>query len=169
MSERWFQIFLVFTCGISLGCSAFAGNDGSPKCESALRTFPDNLPVVLNDPRSGLLLYVESDNRHMAAITRDGKILWHRNLFEGLKGAPPPYILPGEAPPSRAEQQRRVRAYLERLTVDRIGPVPDCAVHSIDHEMAPPFRGHYIQLGSGNHLSYLLDAKTGDIIVDMIN
>ena len=152
-----------------LGHLAYAGDTGIPKCGSWPEPFPANQAFVFNDPRSGLILYVESDHRHMAAVTHDGKLLWHRNLFEGLKGAPPPYQLPDEPTISRAEGEKRVRAVLAHLTIDSIGPVPDCAMKAVDHDMALPFRGHYIRAGSGTHMTYLLDAKTGDIIVDIIN
>ena len=168
MSAR-FQVLLVLTFGMLLGCPTHAGDTGLPKCGSWPEPFAANQPYVFKDPRSGLMLYVESDNRHMAAITRDGRLLWHRNLFEGLKGAPPPYQLPDEPPISTAEGQKRVRAYLARLTIDSIGPVPDCAMNGIDHDRAPPFHGYYIRAGSGTHMTYLLDANTGDIVVDMIN
>ena len=168
MSER-FQVLLIFTYGMVLGFQAHAGDTGIPKCGSWPEPFAANQPFVSDDPRSGLILYVESDHRHMAAITHDEKLLWHRNLFEGLKGAPPPYQLPGESPISAAEGQKRVRAHLAHLTIDSIGPVPDCAMNAIDHDMAPPFHGHYIRAGSGTHMTFLLDAKTGDIVVDMIN
>jgi hypothetical protein len=44
-----------------------------------LRPFPG--PQVYKDPRSGVLLYVETDGRHVAAISRDGKLLWNRDPF----------------------------------------------------------------------------------------
>ena len=42
-------------------------------------------------------------------------------------------------------------------------------MNGIDHDRAPPFHGYYIRAGSGTHMTYLLDANTGDIVVDMIN
>ena len=36
---------------------------------------------VYKDPKSGTLLYVESDGRHLAAISPDGKLLWSRDPF----------------------------------------------------------------------------------------
>jgi outer membrane protein assembly factor BamB len=39
-------------------------------------------PKAYRDPSSGIVLYLESDGRHMAAISREGKLLWHRDLFK---------------------------------------------------------------------------------------
>ena len=38
-------------------------------------------PQVYRDAHSGTLYYVESDGRHVAAISRDGKLLWVRDPF----------------------------------------------------------------------------------------
>ena len=35
-------------------------------------------PQVYKDPNSGSLFYVETDGRHIAAISNDGKLLWIR-------------------------------------------------------------------------------------------
>jgi hypothetical protein len=37
---------------------------------------------VYKDPNSGTLLYVETDGRHVAAISPDGKLLWDRDPFK---------------------------------------------------------------------------------------
>ena len=39
-------------------------------------------PQVYRDPISRTLLYVESDGRHVAAISDDGKLLWVRDPFK---------------------------------------------------------------------------------------
>ena len=39
-------------------------------------------PQVYKDPTSATLLYVESDGRHVAAISCDGKLLWNRDPFK---------------------------------------------------------------------------------------
>jgi hypothetical protein len=44
-----------------------------------LEPFPG--PQAYKDPRSGTLLYVETDGRHLGAISRDGKLLWNRDPF----------------------------------------------------------------------------------------
>ena|SRR2546423_7515165 len=38
-------------------------------------------PQVYKDPTSGMLLYVETDGRHVAAISCAGKLLWNRDPF----------------------------------------------------------------------------------------
>ena len=45
-----------------------------------LTDFPG--PQVYKDPGSGTLLYVETDGRHVAAISGDGKLLWNRDPFK---------------------------------------------------------------------------------------
>jgi hypothetical protein len=45
-------------------------------------------PLVFKDPRNSITFYVESDGRHLAAIDRDGKLLWVRNPFEDAKLCP---------------------------------------------------------------------------------
>ncbi len=34
------------------------------------------------DPHSGIIFYVESDARHISAISRTGKLLWTRDPFK---------------------------------------------------------------------------------------
>ena len=38
-------------------------------------------PQVYKDQKGGTLLYVETDGRHVAAISRDGRLLWNRDPF----------------------------------------------------------------------------------------
>jgi hypothetical protein len=38
-------------------------------------------PATYTDPISRTLFYVESDGRHVAAISNDGKLLWNRDPF----------------------------------------------------------------------------------------
>jgi hypothetical protein len=40
------------------------------------------------DKESGIIFYVESDGRHVAAIDRDGKLLWNRDPFVEAKLKP---------------------------------------------------------------------------------
>jgi len=39
-------------------------------------------PQVYKDTHSGTLLYIESDGRHVAGISADGKLLWNRDPFK---------------------------------------------------------------------------------------
>jgi hypothetical protein len=43
-------------------------------------------PLAMKDEESEVLIFVESDREHVAAIDKDGKILWHRNVIseEGI-------------------------------------------------------------------------------------
>ena len=45
-----------------------------------LTDFPG--PQVYKDPISGTLLYIESDGRHVAAISAQGKLLWNKDPFK---------------------------------------------------------------------------------------
>jgi hypothetical protein len=45
------------------------------------KTPPPRTPSTYRDPVSGIVVYVESDGRHLAAIGRNGKLLWVRNPF----------------------------------------------------------------------------------------
>src|SRR4051812_12323564 len=42
---------------------------------------PVLLPTTFKDADSGIVFYVESDGRHVSAISPDGKILWSRDPF----------------------------------------------------------------------------------------
>jgi hypothetical protein len=48
-----------------------------------LTDFPG--PQVYKDPTSGTLLYVESDGRHVAAISQDGKLLWNKDPYKDAR------------------------------------------------------------------------------------
>jgi hypothetical protein len=43
------------------------------------------VPVVLRDPKTKILYILESDGRHISAITPAGKLLWSRNPFVDKK------------------------------------------------------------------------------------
>ena len=45
-------------------------------------------PQTYKDADSGIIFYVESDGRHVTAISPDGKILWHRDPFVDAKLEP---------------------------------------------------------------------------------
>jgi hypothetical protein len=45
-----------------------------------LEPFPG--PQVYKDPNSGTLFYVETDGRHVAAISDKGKLLWTKDPFK---------------------------------------------------------------------------------------
>jgi hypothetical protein len=144
------------------GTSQLAG----PCTYAELQGFEIGQPFVLNDPRSGLILYVESDGRHIAAITRDGKMRWHRNLFDDPR-------LPGLFPAPIERPAKAVRewqqSYIAHEAIDRIGIETDCVLRLRNQGHDPArFRGHYIRAGSGTHITWLLDAKTGDFQLENI-
>jgi hypothetical protein len=149
----------------------FGGTNGSDAMENQVPVnrcprvssaqIPDHQPFLLKDPRSGLMLYLESDQRHMAAIARDGKIAWHRNVFDDRRWEyfyPPKFQIPGEPLISDEKYNRNRRAYIESLYVNQMSVASDCEAHLIDYGDTP-LQGHYIRIGPG-----FLDAKTGDVI-----
>jgi len=71
-AARWLLIFISMVCL------------GAPQEQTYIgRHLTDSPgPQVYKDPTSGTLLYVESDGRHVAAISRDGKLLWNRDPFK---------------------------------------------------------------------------------------
>src|SRR5690349_22281876 len=71
-AARWLLIFL------SMACVGAAQEQ--TYIAKYLTDFPG--PQVCRDPTTGTLLYVESDGRHVAAISRDGKLLWNRDPFK---------------------------------------------------------------------------------------
>ena len=68
----WLLVFL------SMACFG-AGQESTTYIARYLTDFPG--PQVCKDPTTGTLLYVESDGRHVAAISRDGILLWNRDPF----------------------------------------------------------------------------------------
>jgi hypothetical protein len=161
---------LLLAFGLATGSAAYA--QGEPaSCPGAWpQEFPAGQPFVLRDPRSGLTLRVEKDGRHMAATSRQGKVIWHRDLFSGLNPdevfGPPP---PGWFLMSEKEWTKRRNAEFAALSIDRIGIQPDCALPFIDNMYPPRLRGHYIRAGSGTHIFWLLDATSGDLQIELRN
>ena len=45
-------------------------------------------PMVYKDSRNGIVFYVQSDGRHVAAMDSAGKLLWVRNPFEDANLCP---------------------------------------------------------------------------------
>jgi hypothetical protein len=43
---------------------------------------PFSGPQVYKDPNSGTLFYVESDGRHVAAISGEGNLMWNKDPFK---------------------------------------------------------------------------------------
>jgi len=88
---------------------------------------PDSVPwdpsrakaFAYKDLRAGLILYVESDGRHFAAIDSNGRLLWVRNPFEdaGLcpYRSPHPVIYEIEVADSLPDFGGRAGPYLQKL------------------------------------------------------
>lgn len=65
---------------------------------TALAVFPTNVILrgdgvssqlpILQDEKTGMFFYVESDRRHIAAISPTRKLLWCKDAFPILKGHP---------------------------------------------------------------------------------
>jgi hypothetical protein len=90
-------------------------------------------PLSFRDPRSGILLYVESDGRHLAALNPDGVLLWVRSPFEDSKLCPyrnaRPIIVAIDPATTEAEQamalelKRKVRGVEIRFDSSQSGIV----------------------------------------------
>jgi hypothetical protein len=90
-------------------------------------------PLSYRDPRSGISFYVESDGRHLAALSPDGVLLWLRNPFEDSKMCPyrsaRPIIVAIEpsSPAGDAELarifKRKVRGIFVRFDSSQFGAV----------------------------------------------
>ena len=70
------RLLIVFLAMIWLS----AAQESTTYVDVYLRPFPG--PRVYRDPNSGTLFYVETDGRHVAAISGDGKLLWIRDPFK---------------------------------------------------------------------------------------
>lgn len=163
---------VLLVCDIATVITANAQSPEPASCPVGWpEPFPAGKPFLLHDPRSGLILRIETDGRHMAGINRQGKVIWRRDIFSDpnrYRLFPPPPALPGEPSISDSERTRRMKTYVARLSIDRIGITPDCAVRFTDR-LPRRFRGHYIRAASGTHISWLLDAATGDLQMDVMN
>jgi hypothetical protein len=95
-------------------------------------------PLAFKDSMTGILIYAESDGRHVAGIDRDGKILWHRNPFEDAKLEP-----------------YRTR----RPVVSFIGHAHESTLRTMKSRGK---QGPFVGLSFNSTQSGLLDVKTGD-------
>ena len=69
-------VFLVSLFALSLGTAQHSTTYIGHNREA----FPG--PQVYKDPGSGTLFYVETDGRHVAAISTEGKLLWNKDPFK---------------------------------------------------------------------------------------
>jgi|SRR5215467_2237159 len=77
--RRLFLISLILLTTLSTLCLCTA-QERTTYTGRYLTDFPG--PQVYKDPASGTLLYVETDGRHVAAISSNGKLLWNRDPFK---------------------------------------------------------------------------------------
>lgn len=94
------------------------------------------------DPRSGITLYLESDRRHIAAISPAGKLLWLRDPFADA-----------HLEPYRTAHPRIVQ----------FAPFQEC---EIQLRKMPVLRDHFIFVGFDSSQFGSLDALTGDFIFE---
>ncbi len=95
-------------------------------------------PLAFKEAKTGILLYAESDGRHIEGIDRDGKILWHKNPFEDAKLKP-----------------YRTR----RPVVSYIGEAPDWMLRSMKSRGK---KGPFVGLSFNSSQSGALDVTTGE-------
>lgn len=71
-SARWLVIFFSMLCL------------GAPQEQTYIARYLTDFPgpQVYKDPTSGTLLYIETDGRHVAAISVQGKLLWNKDPFK---------------------------------------------------------------------------------------
>ena len=80
-----------------------------------LESFPG--PQVYKDPNSGTLFYVETNGRHVAAISGDGRLLWSKDPFKD-----------GRLPFYRTKKpQNRMR----KLTTCATKNLPNCQANNV--------------------------------------
>lgn len=109
-----------------------------------LRPELPSTPVSFRDNQTGILLYVETDGRHLAALGADGKLLWVRNPFEDSKSCPYRTIRPklvGIAPLPPA-LERQAMYYMKRN-----GPFVEIAFNSSQFGAVDLTTGDYLELG----------------------
>jgi hypothetical protein len=92
-------------------------------------------PLTYRDSASQTIYYVESDGRHVSAINKEGKILWHKNPFvdAGLK----PYRV-------------------ERPVIVNIGPAQKWMLDAMKG------KGDFIQINFNSSQAGVLNTATGE-------
>lgn len=58
----------------------------TPPKDNPEKTPPKEKPLTYRAEKSGILFYVESDRQHISAIDKDGKLLWHKNMIDQVRG-----------------------------------------------------------------------------------
>jgi len=77
------RLLLLFCLLVPDAKAQFFGGDPIGGSNGPVSGFPG--PQSYRDTATGITFYVESDGLHIAAISRDGKILWVRDPFHDAK------------------------------------------------------------------------------------
>ncbi|MBI3678765.1 MAG: hypothetical protein HY243_19320 [Proteobacteria bacterium] len=110
-------------------------------CPTILPGIPeDGAAYSIKDPRSGLILQLESDRRRITAFDTRGKMVWQANPFVDAK-----------LQPYRTSHP----------VIVQLGVLPNCAVRSLANTI---IQDHFISIGFNSSQSGLLNAKTGHFI-----
>lgn len=137
--------FLVTTQAVGLAASAFVTSDNPrPECIDEHNRFPllpevASTPVAFRDSHTGILLYAETDGRHLAAFEADGTLLWIRNPFEDSKLCP----------------YRTVRPKISRI-------LPIERVYQLQAEKYWGRKGPFVQIEFNSSQFGAIDLKNGD-------
>jgi hypothetical protein len=75
-----FSLLTAVLVGVCTSLTALADDANKPAEASK--------PLTYKDAGTGILVYVESDRRHAAALDKDGKVLWHKDVVEAAKVRP---------------------------------------------------------------------------------
>ncbi len=125
------------------------------------------VPYLLVDRKTGLMLYLESDRKHMSAIGSDGRVVWSRDIAAGgAKGVPP-------IPPEMLRMMHKSAKTAEPPDAYELGEIggiellPQCQIEY--SRKFPVLRNHNVAVGFGTRAMGVLDAKTGDIQIIEIN
>ena len=86
-SEHRRSVFLIvlILCAAVLSSGGLSAQEPVPCIDAPRIVCP---PQTYKDSNSGLIFYVESDGRHVTAISPEGKIVWTRNPFEDARLEP---------------------------------------------------------------------------------
>jgi hypothetical protein len=74
------RVLLITLCLLCFSTAQETGTYTRTYVTHYLETFPG--PQVYKDMHSGTTLYVETDGRHVAAISSDGKLLWTKDPYK---------------------------------------------------------------------------------------
>ena len=119
---------------VVVGVLSVAGSSQSEQYVNGYRRFRG--PVAYADSASKAIFYVETDGRHLSAISLDGKVLWTRDPFTDahLKAY-------------RVDSPKIIR--IEKPLPWMLGPHPD-------------LKRHFVAIGFDSTQTGVVDASTGE-------